>query len=211
MECRRLCLLLEALLAVAPLVADFGTLRSPAHSIVAHLMAEAALSSDEVGGNVKPMPLSSKLQKTDPDCSGISTARTCSDCTGTKFPERIRALMGFFWVWQREPAAVGTERLRKLSIAVLHYLATQVPRSADVIQQQSRPKGSSETPAAADEGATQSPAEKHVLVHSVAAALTALCCDATQQVPLSDCTHKCMTSCTFYISSTTVKLAWTVL
>ncbi len=47
-DSQRMCLLLEALLAVAPLVAECAVLRSPARSLASHLIAQATPSTPKV-------------------------------------------------------------------------------------------------------------------------------------------------------------------
>ncbi|BDA44756.1 probable serine/threonine-protein kinase par-1 at C-terminar half [Coccomyxa sp. Obi] len=124
-DSQRMCLLLAALLAIAPLVAECCALRSPSSSLVSHLMAQAA--AEGKGG------------------------QSCS------------------------------ERQRKLCIAVLHYFAAEVPRGIDIIQQPGQSRG----PHTAAEVWKQTaifPAEKHLLVHRVAAALTSICSDSLDQV-----------------------------
>lgn len=50
-----MCLLLEALLAVAPLVAECAALRSPARSLASHLIAQATLSAVRVRPTTQPI------------------------------------------------------------------------------------------------------------------------------------------------------------
>lgn len=48
MDSQRMCLLLEALLAIAPLVAECAALQSPACSLASHLIAQAKPSAVKV-------------------------------------------------------------------------------------------------------------------------------------------------------------------
>ncbi|CAL8469507.1 g9048 [Coccomyxa elongata] len=124
-ESQRISLLLEALLAIAPLVAECSALRLPSPSLVSHLMVQA--TAEGKGG------------------------QSCS------------------------------ERQRKLCISVLHYFAAEVPRGIDIIQQPG-PSREPNTAAELHKDAASCPAEKHVLVHRVAAALTTISCDSLHQV-----------------------------
>ena len=85
-----------------------------------------------------------------------------------------------------------SERQRKLSIAVLHYFAAEVPRGDDIIQQPGVATRSPHAPTQAFNGALE---ERHPMVHSVAAALAAICSDSSHQVQLHLCFHARQTCC----------------
>lgn len=85
-----------------------------------------------------------------------------------------------------------SERQRKLSIAVLHYFAAEVPRGVDIIQQPGVATRSPHAPTQASNGALE---ERHPKVHGVAAALAAICSDSSHQVRLHLCFHARQTCC----------------
>lgn len=84
-------------------------------------------------------------------------------------------------LWQGKGGQSCSERQRKLCIAVLHYFAAEVPRGSDIIQQPG-PSREPSTAAELHKEAASCPAEKHVLVHRIAAALATISCDSLHQV-----------------------------